>query len=75
MIPASHPACVLVRDQTSMNCGRSAGTVEYPVSPRISAPHTAATIAAEGAAGAELPKLVLYQFRSIRGDRGSRVPR
>ena len=41
MIPASQPACVLVRDQAAMNCGRSAGTIEYPARPRISAPHTA----------------------------------
>jgi len=37
-----------------MNCGRSAGTVEYPARPRISAPQIAATIAAEGPARAEL---------------------
>jgi len=38
----------------SMNCGRSAGTVENPARPRISAAHIAITIAAEGTAGAEL---------------------
>ena len=63
MIPASHPACVLVRDQASMNCGRSAGTVEYPAKPRISAPHIAATIAAEGPTGTELAELTAQQFR------------
>src|SRR6516164_11744824 len=63
MIPTSHPACVLVRDQASMNCGRSAGTVEYPVRPRISATHTAAMVAAEGRAWAELAELTDYQLR------------
>jgi hypothetical protein len=37
-----------------MNCGRSAGTVEYPAKLRISAPQIAATVAAEGPARAEL---------------------
>src|SRR5215467_2121066 len=61
-IPASQPACVLVRDQSSMNCGRSAGTVEYPAKPRTSAAHTATTVAAEGL-GAELAELTVYQLR------------
>ena len=75
MIPASQPACVLVRDQASINCGRSAGIVEYPASPRISAPQIAATIAAEGPAGAALAELTVYQFRSMRVDHnGARVP-
>src|SRR6202521_1865564 len=63
MIPASQRACVLVRDQVSMNCGRSAGTVEYPARPRISAAHIAITIAAEGTAGAELAEFTAYNFR------------
>src|SRR6516225_5368268 len=50
-IPASQPACVLVKDQASMNCGRSAGIMEYPSRLRISAPHIAATIVGEGLAG------------------------
>src|ERR1700738_3843917 len=62
-MPASQPACVLVRDQVSMNCGRSAGTVENPARPRISATHTAATIAAEGAEGVEVAELTVYLFR------------
>src|SRR3984893_11593884 len=66
MIPASQPACVLVRDQVSMNCGRSAGTVENPARPRISAPHIAKTIAAEGTAGAELAEFTAYIFPSVR---------
>jgi hypothetical protein len=40
-----------------MNCGRSAGTVENPAKPRISAPQIAATVAAEGPARAELAEL------------------
>jgi hypothetical protein len=47
----------LVRDHSSMNCGSSAGTVENPARPRISAPHTAATLVAEGPARAELAEL------------------
>jgi hypothetical protein len=54
-IPASHPACVLVSDQASMNCGSSAGTIENPARPRISAPQIAVTIRTEGP-GAELVK-------------------
>src|SRR6266851_3470216 len=61
MIPASQPACVLVRDQVSMNCGRSAGTVENPARPRISAPHIAITIAAEG-----LSEISDLQVNSLR---------
>jgi hypothetical protein len=53
VIPASQPACVLVSDQASMNCGSSAGTIENPARPRISAPQIAATIATDGS-GAEL---------------------
>ena len=49
-IPASHPACVLVSDQASMNCGSNAGTIEKPARPRISAAHMTATIGVEGAA-------------------------
>src|SRR5215471_8050842 len=64
-IPASQPACVLVKDQAAMNCGRSAGIMEYPSTLRISAPHTAATIAAEGAVRAELTELTVYPFRSM----------
>src|ERR1700730_16868586 len=63
MIPASQPAWVLVRDQVSMNCGRSAGTVENPARPRISAAHIAITIAAEGTAGAELAEFTGCDFR------------
>src|ERR1700745_1508293 len=62
-MPASQPASVLVRDQVSMNCGSSAGTVENPARPRISAPHTAATLVAEGPAGAALAELTAYNFR------------
>ena len=46
-----------------MNCGRSAGTVENPVRPRISATHTAATIAAEGPARVVLAEFTVYQLR------------
>src|SRR6516225_3855081 len=63
-IPASQPACVLVRDQASMNCGSSAGTIEYPATPRISAAHIAATIAGEGPVGTELAELVLTGDRT-----------
>jgi hypothetical protein len=42
-----------------MNCGSSAGTIEYPATPRISAAHIAATIAGEGPVGTELAGLVL----------------
>ena len=51
--PASQPACVLVSDQDSMNCGSSAGTIENPAKPRISAAHMAATTGVEGAAVAD----------------------
>src|ERR1700756_1277263 len=61
-MPASQPASVLVRDQVSMNCGSSAGTVENPARPRISAPHTAATLVAEGPAGAAVAELTAYNF-------------
>jgi hypothetical protein len=44
-----------------MNCGNSAGTVEYPAKPRISAPHTAAMIAAEGPVRAEAAELIPMQ--------------
>jgi hypothetical protein len=49
---------VLVRDHSSMNCGRSAGTVENPASPRISAPPLdwARFIATTPDRGNELPK-------------------
>jgi hypothetical protein len=33
-----------------MNCGNSAGTIENPARPRISAAHMAATTGVEGAA-------------------------
>ena len=59
---------MLVKDQAPMNCGRSAGIIEYPSRLRISAPHTAATMAAEGPAGAELAEVNLYHFRSTRVD-------
>src|SRR5262252_1541856 len=62
-IPASQPACVLVKDQAPMNCGRSAGIMEYPSRLRISATHIAATIAAEGLVRAELAEVTVYQFR------------
>ena len=52
-MPASHPACVLVSDQASMNCGSNAGTIENPVRLRISAAHMAATTGVEGAAGVD----------------------
>jgi hypothetical protein len=58
----------LVKDQAAMNCGRSAGTIEYPAKLRISAPHIAATIAAEGPDGAELAEFTAYQFHSMRAD-------
>ena len=45
-----------------MNCGRSVGTDEYPARPKISAMHTAATTAAEGAAGVEVAKLIVDLF-------------
>src|SRR5215469_9693255 len=74
-IPASQPACVLVKDQASMNCGRSAGIMEYPSTLRISAPHIAATIAAEGPVRAELAEVTVYQFRLMPVDRsGPPVP-
>src|SRR6266851_1319263 len=50
-MPASQPASALLSDQSAMNCGSSAGTVEYPAMPRISAPQTAAMTAVEGPAG------------------------
>src|SRR6516164_3092122 len=68
-IPASQPACVLVKDQAPMNCGRSAGIIEYPSTLRISATHTAATIATEGPVPAELAKVTVYHFRSMLVDR------
>jgi hypothetical protein len=37
--------------------------VEYPARPRISAMHTAATIAGEGTAGVEVAELTVYLFR------------
>jgi len=74
-IPASQPACVLVKDQSPMNCGRSAGIIEYPSTLRISAPHTAATIAAEGPVRADLAEVTVYQFRWMLVDRrGPPVP-
>ena len=72
MIPASQPACVLVRDQAAMNCGRSAGTIEYPARPRISAPHTAATMAAEGPTGTDLAELTAHHFESIVAGLGTK---
>src|SRR5262249_55440446 len=54
--------CVLVKDQAPMNCGRSAGIIEYPSTLRISAPHTAATIAAEGPVRAELAEVAMHHF-------------
>jgi hypothetical protein len=52
-MPASHPACVLVSDQASMNCGNNAGTIENPARLKISAAHMAATTGAEDAAGVD----------------------
>jgi hypothetical protein len=43
----------LVSDQDSMNCGSSAGTIENPAKPRISAAHMAATTGVEGAVQAD----------------------
>jgi hypothetical protein len=68
-IPASQPACVFVKNQAPMNYGRSAGMMEYPARLRISAPHTAATIAAEGPVRAELAEVTVNQFRSMQIDR------
>src|SRR5215471_5535827 len=62
-MPASHPACVLVSDQASMNCGSNAGTIENPAKPRISAAHTAATTGVEGAARAEMAELTVRDCR------------
>src|SRR5215813_14108743 len=62
-IPASQPACVLDKDQAPMNCGRSAGIMEYPSRLRISAPHIAAMIAAEGPVRAELAEVTEYRCR------------
>src|SRR5690349_2180049 len=42
-----------------MNCGSSAGTIEYPATPRISATHIAATTSGEGPVGAEITELTL----------------
>jgi hypothetical protein len=41
---------VLVSDQASMNCGSSAGIIENPARPRISAAHMTATTGVDGAA-------------------------
>ena len=62
-IPASQPACVFVKDQAPMNCGRSAGIMEYPARLRISAPQIAATIAADGPVRAELAEVTVDWFR------------
>jgi hypothetical protein len=61
-LPASQPACVLVSDQASMNCGSSAGTIEYPARLRISAPHIAATIPADGRTAVKLPEAKVRHF-------------
>src|SRR5215472_2245032 len=58
-IPASQPAWVLVSDQASMNCGSSAGTIENPARPRISAAHTAPTTAVDGAAVADCARVTV----------------
>jgi len=52
-ITASQPAYVLVSDRASMDCGGSAGTIENPTRPRISAAHIAATTGVEGAAATD----------------------
>ena len=57
---------MLVSDHASMNCGRSAGTIEYPARPRISAAHMAATVAVEGAIETELTGLTLTISRVDR---------
>ena len=49
-----------------MNCGSSAGTMEYPAKPRISAAQTAPTVAIEGGVGAELAEITLTVFRINR---------
>jgi hypothetical protein len=43
----------LVSDQAAMNCGSSAGTIENPAKPKISAAHMAATTDTEGPALAD----------------------
>jgi hypothetical protein len=43
----------VVSDQASMNRGSSAGTIENPAKPRISAAHMAATTGVEDAAVAD----------------------
>jgi len=45
-----------------MNCGYSAGTIEYPTKLRISALQTAATIAAEGWAWVKLSEVTARHF-------------
>jgi hypothetical protein len=45
-----------------MNCGNSAGTIEYPARPRISAPQIAATIAGEGRTGVKLWEAKMRHF-------------
>src|SRR5580704_8536656 len=69
-IPVSQPACVLVSDQASMNCGSSAGIIEKPARPRISAAHMAATTAAEGAAVADGARVTVPVKKTPAGEPG-----
>jgi hypothetical protein len=45
-----------------MNCGSSAGTIEYPARARISAAQIAPTIAAEGRAGVKSSEVTVRHF-------------
>ena len=45
-----------------MNCGSSAGTIEYPTRPRISATQMAATLAVEGRPGAKVSEFTARDF-------------
>src|SRR4029077_18023444 len=69
-IPASQPACVLVSDQDSMNCGSSAGTMENPARPRISAAHMAATTDTEGTAVADRARVTVPTRKPRLGGTG-----
>src|SRR5271165_684529 len=55
-----------------MNCGSSAGTIENPARPRISAAHMAATTGAEGAAVADRARVTVPNEENPGwGNRGS----
>src|SRR4029077_4291342 len=57
-----------------MNCGSSAGTIENPARPRISAAHMAATTGAEGAAVADRARVMVPNEENPGwGNRGSGV--